>query len=136
MKKEQTLTLKRFNIKRMLSKQNEEKLYKRVNNLIKKYNLIDQSPYSDSFYDSFEIGWGYKPEGSLRLSDHWNFVSRDEKHCELDYTDKYVNEWLLCRYENGKYTVVERVFNDEEQALENRMRERIRARLNKKVKAC
>ena len=37
-----------------------------------------KSPYSNSFYDSKNISWSHKPEGSLRVSDHWNFNTYDE----------------------------------------------------------
>lgn len=62
---------------------------------------ISKSPYSNSFYNSDEIGWNHKPEGSLRISDHWNFYSRGEKHCRT------VNEdlcgWAMMKYSNGLY---------------------------------
>lgn len=70
------------------------------------FKEIHKSPYSNSFYDSDNIDWDSKPEGSLRLSDHWNFYSWGEQHCCLDCTDKYTQKWLLCQYQNGVYHVV------------------------------
>lgn len=72
---------------------------------IMSWDIINQSPYSFSFYNSNDIDWGYKPEGSLRVSNHWNFVSRGETHCILEGTDEneQINKFILARYENGKY---------------------------------
>lgn len=71
------------------------------------------SPFSDSFYSSKNIGWGHKPEGSLRVSDHWNFNTRDERengistgqHCR---TSEPLDGWAVCRFENGMYHLVEK----------------------------
>lgn len=63
-----------------------------------------QSPYSYSFYSSKNIDWGHKPEGSLRVSDHWNFGEEGE-HCP---TTEPVNGWAVCRFENGKYHLVQK----------------------------
>lgn len=75
---------------------------------------FSQSPYSESFYAYKKgefIDWGEKPEGSLRLSDHWNFVTVDyetgeeEIHC---VTDSTIEDCDLCLaiFKNGKYTRV------------------------------
>lgn len=63
-----------------------------------------KSPYSNSFYSSKDISWGYKPEGSLRVSDHWNFGYEGE-HCP---TTEPVDGWAVCRFENGKYHLVQK----------------------------
>lgn len=73
------------------------------------FKKINKSPYSNSFYDSNEIDWDYKPENSLRLSDHWNFYSQGEKHCCLDCTDEYTKKWLLCQYRKGVYHVIKEI---------------------------
>ena len=66
-----------------------------------------QSPYSQSYYSSKNISWGHKPEGSLRVSDHWNF--EDEygyKHCET--TDGKLDcGWAVGQYKNGVYEILE-----------------------------
>lgn len=87
------------------------KYLKIVKCLLENFKQIHQSPYSDSFYDSDDISWGHKPEGSLRLSDHWNFWSRGEQHCIIAESDgKYISgRWLLCRFENGAYHIVKEV---------------------------
>ena len=115
----------------MYSKQLEKKLAKRLEVLKIKYDLVQKSPYSESYYSDGEIDWNYKPEGSYRLSDHWNFESQGQKHCILDYTEDYTQEWLLCQYRNGVYHLIERVFSEEEQALENRCRDRHNASIEK-----
>lgn len=74
---------------------NEEKRNEILKTLIT-FKKINKSPYSNSFYDSDNIDWDSKPEGSLRLSDHWNFYSWGEQHCCLDCTDEYTQKWLLC----------------------------------------
>lgn len=73
---------------------------------IYKFDVINKSPYSNSYYNSNNIGWDSKPEGSLRLSDHWNFESNGEVHCKLDSTEEYIQKTLLCEYHNGYYHVI------------------------------
>lgn len=84
---------------------NEEKRNEILKTLIT-FKKINKSPYSLSFYDNDNIDWDSKPEGSLRLSDHWNFYSWGEQHCCLDSTKEYTRKWLLCQYHNGVYHVV------------------------------
>lgn len=77
--------------------------------VIKNWKIINKSPYSYSFYDANDIDWGCKPEGSLRISDHWNFESCGEKHCKLDTTEEYIGGvWILAKYENGIYKELKR----------------------------
>ena len=84
----------------------------KLNQLQKFYDLankngyrISVSPYSESAYalnPYDEITWGYKPENSLRLSDHWNFISKGELHEETD--DSFLSDgYKVGRYENGMY---------------------------------
>lgn len=64
---------------------------------------FSKSLYSPSCYNSNVIGWGKKPHGSARLSDHWNFETEEEvelengtlefvteTHCKSDATDEAV----------------------------------------------
>lgn len=85
---------------------NLPKVIKTLNN----FKELNKSPYSDSFYNSKDIDWNYKPEGSLRLSDHWNFWSQGKTHCEVEGTDGELIEncWMLCQFKNGKYHIIER----------------------------
>lgn len=80
---------------------------KEVLDEINKFEHINKSPYSNSFYNVPGVTWDYKPEGSLRISDHWNFTSKDKKHCILDSTEELIeNNWLLAKYTEGKYHVL------------------------------
>lgn len=72
---------------------------------IAKFENVNKSPYSMSFYNE-EVDWNYKPQGSLRISDHWNFYSEGEKHCELEETSEYTQKWLMCEFRNGKYHIL------------------------------
>ena len=81
------------------------------------YNTLNKSPYSNSFYNSNDIDWNYKPEGSIRISDHWSFESYGNIHCVIDFEngeDEYDQEelnhsWLVCQFRNGKYHILERL---------------------------
>ncbi len=66
-----------------------------------------QSPYSQSYYNSKNITWSHKPEGSLRLSDHWNFFSTyDGKlHCQT-MNPSFKDRWALGEYHHGKYCII------------------------------
>lgn len=61
---------------------------------MKDWEVIFKSPFSDSFYNSIEVKSGYKPDGSFRVSDHWNYQSMDkskEIHCVTDIPVKDSN---------------------------------------------
>ncbi|MEG0307502.1 MAG: hypothetical protein RR636_06130 [Clostridium sp.] len=74
---------------------------------INKFEYINKSPYSSTYYNVPGITWDYKPEGSLRISDHWNFTSRGDKHCILAHTEELIeNYWMLAKYIDGKYHVL------------------------------
>jgi len=76
---------------------------------ISKFKIINQSPYSQSYYNSNDISWGSKPEGSIRISDHWNFTSYGGKeiHCELKGIKGYQeNRWIMAKYCKGKYEII------------------------------
>lgn len=76
---------------------------------MKSWYVITKSPYSESFYSSDQIDWSFKPEGSYRVSDHWNFNRKNGRiHC---VTDKEVidnEEVCLAQYRNGIYRVLAR----------------------------
>jgi hypothetical protein len=48
----------------------------KIKMMMKEWSVIKKSPYSDSFYSSTDISWNHKPEGSYRVSDHWNFTTK------------------------------------------------------------
>lgn len=78
-----------------------------VDEEIKKFKKIHKSPYSQTYYDTDNISWEHKPEGSLRISDHWNFESKGKKHCELYNVNSYIeNNWILAQYKEGKYHIL------------------------------
>lgn len=70
--------------------------------IMSEWDVIYKSPYSKSFYSSVDISWSYKPDGSFRVSDHWNFKSsRDGRiHCK---TDKEVPPNNNSHFSVGKY---------------------------------
>lgn len=70
---------------------------------ISSWDVINKSPYSDSFYNDKEIGWDYKPMGSLRVSDHWNFGD-DREHCKTDI--ELYHGWALGKYDGEKYIIL------------------------------
>lgn len=80
--------------------------YPELLNDISKFEVLNGSPYSNSFYNSDDIDWNYKPEGSIRISDHWNFKSYGNKHCQLENTDEYTEKLMMCEYHNGKYRII------------------------------
>jgi hypothetical protein len=72
------------------------------------WNIIVKSPYSNTFYNSKEISWGYKPDGSFRVSDHWNFEVRGNKHCLTESPVKNTTHVSLGQYDRkrGKYKIL------------------------------
>lgn len=74
---------------------------------LKSFRIVNKSPYSQSFYDSDNIGWDSKPEGSLRLADHWGFQSKGSVHCKIKGSDKYETGWKLGVYSKGEYIILE-----------------------------
>ena len=80
---------------------------------MKKWDIIVKSPYSNSFYDSLDVGWSSKPDGSFRVSDHWNFVSQDKKHCETTTKVPTNTHISLGQYDAslGKYKILKTVID-------------------------
>lgn len=74
--------------------------------IVKDWEVLNKSPYSKSYYNSNDIEWDYKPEGSLRISNHWNFESQGQLHCRLNSTSEYTQKWLLCEYKEGEYNIL------------------------------
>lgn len=68
---------------------------------------ISESPSSSSMYAlpvDEEITWGYKPENSYRLANHWNWGKEDDKHCPTN-----TNECLgltIAQFNNGVYAEI------------------------------
>lgn len=94
-------------MKKILLPQSANITPKEVLEEINKFEHINKSPYSSTYYNVPEITWDYKPEGSLRISDHWNFVSHGAKHCLLAHTEEVIqNNWILAKYIGGKYHIL------------------------------
>lgn len=87
-----------------------------IYDIVKDWNVINKSPYSLSLYNSNDIDWNSKPEGSLRISNHWNFTSINEKHCLMEDETKN-NKWLLCEYRNGIYHIIKDITNEWEKVI-------------------
>jgi hypothetical protein len=76
---------------------------------MKHWDIIRPSPYNKkncwSFYNSDKIDWNFKPEGSLRVSNHWNFTTHGKKHCitNIPVPNKL---WIEAKYHKGVYHVI------------------------------
>jgi|SRR5690625_209629 len=80
--------------------------FNQLKELLNQFEEVHNSPYSESFYDR-RVGWGEKPEGTLRCSDHWNYTT---EHDDLIHsiTDIEVREgnWAIGKYVNGIYEIL------------------------------
>ena len=106
----------------LLKKQNEEnkKSIEIANKPILNFiNLLDfveekenfiwsKSPYSNSYYyhdKDTVIEWSVKPEGSLRIADHWNW--EQGVHCPVKNAgEKTINELQLAIFKNNYYEFI------------------------------
>lgn len=69
------------------------------------WDIINKSPYSDSFYNDKNISWRHKPLNSLRISDHWNFIAQDgDVHCKTDV--ELYSGWALGKFDGEKYIIL------------------------------
>ena len=95
-----------------------EKIPTELVNEIKGWNSIIKSPYGNSFYNG-KVGWNYKEDGSLRISDHWNFESKGKLHCQSDVPVPD-NHWAIGRFdmEQNKY-IIQKVIPPTETPLKN-----------------
>ncbi|EGQ2853432.1 hypothetical protein FZ615_04670 [Staphylococcus pseudintermedius] len=84
------------------------KKYKEFKKIIKEEFSRDfsKSPFSLSAYNSTDISWGHKPDGSLRVADHWNFESRQVLHCPT--VEDIKDELAIARYnvQTKKYELI------------------------------
>jgi hypothetical protein len=62
-----------------------------------------KSPWSHSYYDQ-EVSWSNKPEGSYRISDHWNFrISKDNDiHCVTRQKVENNTHWSIGKYDSSE----------------------------------
>jgi hypothetical protein len=72
--------------------------------MMKDWPVIMKSPYSASFYSSKDVTFNHKPEGSYRVANHWNFVSRrDNKvHCRTDKPVENDTQWCIGVFDDRK----------------------------------
>ena len=74
---------------------------------VREWDGVWMSPYSLSLYDTGEKGWDHTPEGSLRISDHWNFKdSEGRMHCRTQGEKPRRGHWCLAVFEDGAYTIL------------------------------
>lgn len=66
------------------------------------FKVVSESPYSTSIYNSNDIDWNYKPEGSYRIADHWNF----DGHCKTHQEVKNNTHLSVGIYRDGKYDII------------------------------
>lgn len=77
-------------------------------------NMVSASPYnrygSGSYYSKEGKTWGTTPEGIIRISDHWNFLSQGKLHCRLEQpsTSETATGWVVAVYssETDTYTPI------------------------------
>lgn len=92
--------------------------------MMSKWDIIYKSPYSKSFYSSDDISWTHKPDGSFRVSDHWNFKSnRDDRiHCKTDIKVIDNTHFSIGKYnkESGVYEII--LSEPTEEYLQNKLK--------------
>lgn len=68
---------------------------------MKDWPIIMKSPLSNSFYSSEDTTFGFKPDKSFRVANHWNFVSRrDNKlHCVTDQPIENDTVWAIGQFD-------------------------------------
>lgn len=84
-----------------IDKLKEFSIPEEIVDMMKSWDVILKSPYSNTFYNSKDITWNYKPDNSYRVSDHWNFVNRDRKHCKTDKPVKNVTHISIGKYDRS-----------------------------------
>ena len=91
--------------------------------IVAEWDGIWKSPYSLSLYDTGDKDWDHTPEGSLRVSDHWNFRDSEGRlHCEVRGQQPRRGFWAVARFEDGAYVILE------QHRMVNSRRERSAAR--------
>jgi hypothetical protein len=92
--------------------------------MMSEWDIIYKSPYSKSFYSSDDISWSHKPDGSFRVSDHWNFKSnRDDRlHCKTDKNVLDNTHFSIGKYnkESGIYKII--LSEPTEEYLQNKLK--------------
>lgn len=75
--------------------------------IVAEWPEIYKSPYSLSLYNTGDKDWNHTPEGSLRVSDHWNFRDSEGRlHCRTRGLRPKKGLWALARFTDGAYVVI------------------------------
>lgn len=85
-----------------------------INYIYKNFDDIYGSPYSTSIYSKSGQSWDFTPKGQIRVSDHWNFFSRDysdpnsemKQHSITNTPVDNNTHWTVAKKENGIYKVI------------------------------
>lgn len=81
---------------------------------IVEFETLYKSPYSLSFYSKRKY-WNYTEPDTIRLSNHWNFISRhtgEKVHCKtnIEIPD---NTWIKAKYDDKNVIfVVEEIYEN------------------------
>jgi len=69
------------------------------------WKIIQKSPYSSSFYDK-EKSWNSTENGTIRISNHWNFFAKEKMHCQT--IQDIGDQWAKGIYDSsvGKWNIV------------------------------
>lgn len=82
----------------------KEHEFNKIKNILEGFKEVSESPYSESFYDR-KVKCGEKPEGTIRVSDHWNYLGRDDElHAVTDID--ITKNWAIGIYKEGIYEIV------------------------------
>lgn len=85
-----------------------------INYINKNFDRIYGSPFSTSIYSKDGQTWDFTPKNQIRVSDHWNFFSRDysdpysemKQHAVTDMPVDNNTHWTIAKKENGVYKVL------------------------------
>ena len=86
-----------------------------INYIAKNFNNIYGSPFSSSFYSESGQTWDYTPKNQIRVSDHWNFFSRDyndskselKQHAITNTNVSNNSHWSIGKKNNkGVYEII------------------------------
>jgi len=82
---------------------------------ILKWRVVSKSPYSYSYYNITNKTWDDSFDDKfLRVSDHWNFFTRDKIHCETTDKKDYKGDWSIGEFQPKikKYKIIKSLKKD------------------------
>lgn len=86
-----------------------------INYINKNFERIYGSPFSTSIYSKDGQSWDFTPKNQIRISDHWNFFSRDYNDRNSDYKQHSItnipvennSHWTIAKKnDRGVYEVI------------------------------